>query len=94
MSDQTSDAGQMAAHRATYSGFVRGAIVIALCSAFVLVALCEFAFGHVWPLFMGFGGLIVGFTAVAIDARSGSKTWALALILLVAYGLVTAINVS
>lgn len=94
MSDQTSDAGQMAAHRHTYSGFVRGAIVIILCCAFVLVALCNFAFAHTWPLFMGFAGLIVGFTTVAIDARSGTKTWAAALILLVAYGLVTAINIS
>ena len=94
MSDQTSDAGHMAAHRATYSGFVRGAIVIILCCAFVLVSLCEFAFGHVWPLFMGFGGLIVGIAVVAIDARSGSRTWALALIVLVVYGLITAINIS
>ena len=94
MSDPTSDTGPMADHRSTYEGFVRGAIVIALGSFFILVALCNFAFGQTAALLMGFGGIIVGLIALAIDARSGSRTWALSLSLLVAYGILTAINVS
>ena len=94
MSDHTSDSGDMTAHRATYDGFVRGAIVIVLGSFFILVALCNFAFGQTAPLLLGFAGIIVGLIALAVDARSGSKTWALSLILLVAYGILTAINVS
>ena len=63
-------------------------------SFFILVGLCNFAFAQTAGLFMGFAGIIVGLIALAIDARSGSRTWGLSLILLVAYGLITAINVS
>ena len=94
MSDHASNDDMMAAHRATYTGFVRGGIIIAMGSFFILVGLCNFAFAHTAALFMGFAGIIAGFIALAIDARSGSKTWGLSLILLAAYALITAINVS
>ncbi len=94
MSDHASNDDMMAAHRATYGGFVRGGIVIAVGSFFILVGLCNFAFAHTAALFMGFAGIIAGLIALAIDARSGSKTWGLSLILLLAYALITAINVS
>lgn len=94
MAEHSTNASFMADHRATYQGFVRGAIVIVLACFYVLVALCNFAFGHTATLFVGFAGIVVGLIAIAIDARSGSRTWALSLGLLIAYGIITAINVS
>jgi len=94
MSDHASNDDMMAAHRATYGGFVRGAIVIIMACAFVLTGLCNFAFAHTAGLFMGFAGIIAGLIALAIDARSGSKIWGLSLILLLGYVLITAINIS
>lgn len=86
--------GDMDAHVATYEGFLTGSIVLSLICAFVLVALCSFAFGQTWNVFLGFAGLIVGIVATAIDARMGSKRWFLALGALVVFGLITAVNVS
>ncbi len=94
MSDQTSNTGPMADHRMTYDGFIRGAIVIAVECFFILTALCNFAFGSTIPLVLGFGGIVIGAIALAIDARSGSKTFAMSLILLLAYMIITAVNVS
>jgi hypothetical protein len=84
----------MAAHRSTYANFVRGSVALVLICAFVLVALCSFAFGHTLNVFIGFAGLIIGVIAVLIDARSGSQRWFLALGVLVIFGLLTAISVS
>ena len=94
MSDHASNDDMMAAHRATYAGFVRGGIIIAVACFFILVGLCNFAFAHTMGLFMGFAGIIAGLIALAIDARSGSRSFGLSLILLLAYALITAINVS
>ncbi|MGQ0486194.1 MAG: hypothetical protein ACT4SY_12685 [Hyphomicrobiales bacterium] len=80
-------------HRSTYQGFVKGAIVLSLISAFVLVALVCFRFGQTLSVFTGFAGLVLGCAAVAIDARIGSR-WFLSLGLLVLFGLVTAVSVS
>jgi hypothetical protein len=57
------------------------------------VALVSFRFAHMLNVFTGFAGLILGFIAVAIDARSGSR-WFLSLGVLVLFGLITAVNVS
>ena len=84
----------IAAHRSAYDSFVRGAVALALICAFVLVALCAFAFGHTLNVFTGFAGLIIGTIAVLIDARSGSQRWLLSLGILVLFGLITAISVS
>jgi Bacterial aa3 type cytochrome c oxidase subunit IV len=84
----------IAAHQSTYTNFVRGAVALGLICAFVLVALCSFAFGHTLNVFVGFAGLIIGIIAVLIDARSGSQRWFLALGVLVIFGLITAISVS
>ncbi len=81
------------AHRNTYGAFVRGSVVLGLVSAFVLVALCSFAFGKSLSVFTGFAGLIIGIIAVLIDARSGSGRFLLSLTVLVLFGLITAINV-
>ncbi len=83
----------MEEHRSTYEGFVKGAIVLALVSFFVLVALVSFRFAHTLNVFTGFAGLTLGFIAVAIDARTGSR-WFLSLGVLVLFGLITAVNVS
>jgi hypothetical protein len=84
----------IAAHRSTYGNFVRGALALTLICAFVLVALCSFAFGHALNVFTGFVGLIIGVIAVLIDARSGSPRWFLSLGVLVLFGLITAASVS
>ena len=84
----------IAAHQSTYGQFVRGSVALALTCAFVLVALCSFAFGHTLNVFIGFAGLIIGLITVLIDARSGSQRWFLALGVLVIFGLITAISVS
>lgn len=88
----TQDHG-MEEHRSTYEGFVKGAIVLSLVSAFVLVALVAFRFAHTLNVFTGFAGLILGFIAIAIDARAGSR-WFLSLGVLVLFALITAVNVS
>ena len=51
----------MQEHRSTYQGFVKGAIVLSLVSALVLVALVCFRFAHTLNVFTGFAGLILGF---------------------------------
>lgn len=96
MAEQTSPGTHgngMEEHRSTYGGFVKGAIVLTLVSFYVLVALVSFRFAHTLNVFTGFAGLILGFTAVAIDARTGSR-WFLSLGVLVLFGLITAVNVS
>ena len=96
MADHTasgSHSSDMEAHRDTYKGFIKGAIVLSLVSGFVLVALVAFRFGQSLNVLTGFLGLVLGLIAVAIDFRVGSR-WFLSLGLLVLFGLITAINVS
>ncbi len=83
----------MEAHRKTYSAFVRGSVVLGIICAFVVVALCSFAFGKSLNVFTGFAGLIIGTIAVLVDARSGSQRWLLSIGALVAFALITAANV-
>lgn len=80
-------------HRETYEGFVKGAIVLTLVSFLILVALVSFRFAETLNVFIGFAGLIAGFIAVAIDARTGSR-FLLSLGVLAVFALITAINVS
>jgi hypothetical protein len=81
-------------HRATYQGFLRVSIALIILVGFVLVALVSFRFGQSLNVFLGFLGLVLGLIGVVIDARMGSKRWGLSLVLLVIFGLVTAINAS
>jgi hypothetical protein len=83
----------MEEHKATYEGFLRGSVGLALICGFILVALVAFRFAHVLNVFTGFAGLIAGVVAVAIEFRAGSR-WLVSLALLVVFGLITAINVS
>jgi hypothetical protein len=80
-------------HAETYRSFVRGSIALVLACVFVLVGLLSIGFGSVLPLFLGFVGMIVGFIAIAIDLRTGSRTWGLSLGILLVYFLITAMNI-
>jgi hypothetical protein len=84
----------MAAHRGTYEGFVKGGIAAVILTFYVLVALVSFRFGHSWSVFLGFAGLILGIISVVVDVKTGSKRWGLALVVLLLFGLVTAINIA
>jgi hypothetical protein len=84
----------LADHRETYDGFLRGSTAVALTCAYVLVALCMFAFGSGATVFWGFTGLILGVAVITLDTVSGSRTWALSIGLLVLFGLFTAMRVS
>lgn len=84
----------MEAHLETYRGFIHGAVGIAIHCFYILVALCSFAFGHTWPVFLGFAGIILGLIFILIDWRSGSKHFLLAIGGLIVFALITAINVS
>lgn len=80
-------------HKATYQGFVKGSVALVLLCAFLLVALVSFGFGQSLSVLIGFLGLVLGFIAVAIDARAGTR-WYLSLGLLVVFALITAVNVA
>jgi len=77
-------------HRATYQGFVKGCVALSLMSAFIVVALCEFAFGTSLTFLIGFGGMIAGLISIIIGARSNPANWYLSIGLLIAYGLLVA----
>ncbi|HEY7763356.1 MAG TPA: hypothetical protein VIB38_00060 [Aestuariivirgaceae bacterium] len=81
-------------HFESYRSFLRGVIVVILASAYTLVALCAFSFGHSFPLLLGWAVLLVGLIVILIDLRSGSRTWRLSLVMLLILGLLTAVNVS
>jgi len=81
-------------HLQSYRGFLKGVILFLLAGAFTLVTLCAFAFGHTLPLLLGWAILVLGFIAILIDLRSGTRTWRLSLITLVLLGVITAANVS
>lgn len=78
-------------HKATYDGFIKGSVALALICGFTLVALVAFRFMDSLNVFTGFAGLIVGIIAALIDLRAGGK-WYLTGGLLVLFGLVVAIN--
>jgi hypothetical protein len=81
-------------HAATWHGFVRGSFATILAAVFVLVGLISIGFGSTLPLVLGFVGIIVGHLAIAIDLRSGSRGWGLALGVLAAFILITVINIT
>lgn len=80
-------------HRATYEGFIKGALVLVLITAFIMVALVSFRFASFLNVFIGFAGLIVGILAVVIEARTAATRWIMPTVILVLFGLLTAINI-
>ncbi|NNE24230.1 MAG: hypothetical protein HKN11_16650 [Rhizobiales bacterium] len=93
MSETTDHTKHLPAHEETYGNFIKGSIALSLYCAFILVALCSFAFGATLNNVIGWVILIVGLIAVLIDLRAGGR-WILSGGLLVAFGLLTGINVS
>ena len=83
----------MAAHRATYEGFLGWSAVIALISLFICVALVDFRFVDApLSLFAGFGGIIIGVIVSLIAMRMGGK-WLLPIGVLILFGLFIGANV-
>jgi len=81
-------------HQAAWEGFVKGCVAVSLMSAFVVVALCDFAFGTSLTFLVGFGGMTVGLIAIIIDARADPSKWYLSTALLIAYGLLVAVRIT
>lgn len=90
---QPSNAMDYEAAHATYSGFLKGAVVLSIMCFYVLVALCAFAFASHGSVLIGFAGLIIGAAALIVDLRAGNN-WYLALGWLAIFGLFTAFMVS
>ena len=83
----------MAAHRATYEGFLGWSVATALICFFICVALVNFRFVDApLSLFAGFGGIIIGTIASLIGLRTGGK-WLLPVAVLILYGLFVGANV-
>jgi hypothetical protein len=83
----------LAAHEATYQGFLKGSATLGLLCLYILVALVTFRFmDNPLNLAVGFGGIIVGTIATLIGLRAGGK-WLLPVIVLVLYGLFVANNI-
>ena len=80
-------------HAETWHGFIRGSIATILATVYVLVGLVCIGFGSVWPLFIGFVGMILGHIAIAIDLRTGSRSFGLSLGLLAVFALITIFNI-
>jgi hypothetical protein len=79
-------------HKETYEGFVKGSVVLCLICAFVLVALCAFAFMDSLNVITGWACIILGVLAVLIDLRTGAK-WYVSGGLLALFGLFVAASV-
>jgi len=80
-------------HAETWHGFVRGSIAAILATVYILVGLVSIGFGSTLPLVFGFVGIIVGHIVIAIDLRTGSRSWGLSLGVLAVYALITVINI-
>ena len=77
-------------HKATYEGFISGSIALCLGTFFILVTLviCGLANTHyITNLLVGFGGMILGFLFIGVEAKAGSN-YLTSTILLVVFGLV------
>jgi lipopolysaccharide export LptBFGC system permease protein LptF len=81
------------AHQATYDGFIKGSVALALLCIYTLIALAAFAFVNNFNLLLGFGGLVIGILAVLIDLKASGK-WYLSGAWVLIFGLVTAVALS
>ena len=80
-------------HAQTWHGFIRGSIAVILAAVSILVGLVSVGFGSTWPLFLGFLGIILVHIAIAIDLRTGARSWGLSLGVLAVFALITVINI-
>jgi hypothetical protein len=83
----------MAAHEATYGGFLKFSTAGSIICIYVLVALVTFRFvDNPLNVIVGFGGLLFGVVASFVALRMGGK-WLLAVIPLILFALFVAANV-
>ena len=80
-------------HAETWHGFIRGSVATIIATVYILVGLVCIGFGSTWPLFIGFVGMILGHIAIAIDLRTGSRSFGLSLGLLAVFALITIFNI-
>ena len=86
-------AEDLAAHKATYDGFLAFSTAGSLICLYIVVALVVFRFvDSPFNLLLGFGGIIIGILTSVIALRTGGK-WMVPVAVLVLYGLFTAMNV-
>lgn len=83
-------------HAATYHGFIKYSVALAMACFIVLTALCVFAFAPSGALYMalGFGGLIIGLLSVIIDVRIDSGKWLVSGAVAVVFALLAAMSVA
>jgi Bacterial aa3 type cytochrome c oxidase subunit IV len=97
MSEHSSNAHppaqDMAAHEATYDGFIKFSVAGSIICIYVLVALVTFRFmNNPANVIVGFGGLILGIITSIIALRLGGK-WMVAVVPLILFTLFVAANV-
>lgn len=83
-------------HAATYQGFIKYAVALAIACFIILTSLCVFAFapsGGIY-LFLGFGGLVIGLLAVIIDIRLDTGKWLLSGAVAAVFALLAAMSVA
>jgi hypothetical protein len=83
----------LAAHTATYNGFINFSAAGTIICLYIMVALVTFRFmDNPLNLLVGFGGMIIGILTTLIGLRMGGK-WMLPVVVLVLYGLFVASNI-
>jgi Bacterial aa3 type cytochrome c oxidase subunit IV len=83
----------LAAHTATYNGFINFSAAGTIICLYIMVALVTFRFmDNPWNVLVGFGGMVVGIITTLIGLRMGGK-WMLPVVVLVLYGLFVANNI-
>jgi hypothetical protein len=83
-------------HAATYAGFIKFSVALAMACFVILTALCVFAFAPsgAMSLVLGFGGLIIGLLSIIVDIRIGSGKWLLSGAVAAVFALLAAMAVA
>lgn len=90
MADNTPVVHEYEPHKQDYDLFIKLTIATILCCGFILVALLSAGFAQSFNVLNAFGGLIVGFVAVAVTLMTGGRNWIPCVVLFVLYFLFTA----
>jgi hypothetical protein len=93
---QSLDPAGMTDHAATYQGFLKYSVALAISCFIILTSLCIFAFAPSGILYnvLGYGGLILGLLAVIIDIRIDSGKWLLSAVVSAVFALLAAMAVA
>ncbi len=82
----------MGTHEATYKGFLDFSVAGSIICIYIVVALVTFRFvDNPLNVFVGFGGILIGFITSLVALRLGGK-WLVAMVPLVLFGLFVAAN--